>query len=142
MSSPHLTGSGIYQHLWSTPEATALFTDEGRTQSWLDILAALAAAQADVGLVPRDAANVIAARADVALIDLDEVAAQTRATGHSTLGLIRVLRSVLPETAREWVYYGATVQDLSDTWLAVTCRAIGAIAERDIGRIRDQALDL
>ncbi len=142
MSSPHLTGSGIYGHLWSTPEVTALFTDEGRTQSWLDILAALAAAQADVGLVPRDAADAIAAHADVALIDLDAVAAQTRATGHSTLGLIRVLRTVLPESAREWVYYGATVQDLSDTWLAVTCRAIGAIAERDIGRIRDRALGL
>ena len=61
----------------------------------------------------------------MSLIDLDLVAEQTRATGHSTMGLITALRSVLPEDAREWVYYGATVQDLSDTWFALVFRASG-----------------
>ena len=45
----HPADSAIFGHLWSTPEASALFTDEGRTQAWLQILAALAQAQADVG---------------------------------------------------------------------------------------------
>ena len=35
--------SGLYGHLWSTPELRALFDDAGRTQGWLDVLAALAA---------------------------------------------------------------------------------------------------
>ena len=58
------------------------------------------------------------------------------------MGLIRALREVLPEHAREWVYYGATVQDLSDTWFALVFRALGDIAERDVTRMRDRALEL
>jgi adenylosuccinate lyase len=142
MSSAHPADSAIFGHLWSTPEASALFSDEGRTQAWLHILAALAQAQADVGLVPPDAAKTIRAHSDVGLIDLDLVAGQTRATGHSTMGLITALRAVLPEEAREWVYYGATVQDLSDTWFAQVFRAVGDIAERDVTRMRDRALGL
>ncbi len=142
MSSAHPADSAIFGHLWSTPEASALFSDEGRTQAWLQILAALAQAQAGAGLVPAAAAETIRAHADVGLIDLGLVAERTRATGHSTMGLIEALRSVLPEHAREWVYYGATVQDLSDTWFALVFRTVGDIAERDVTRMRDQALGL
>jgi len=142
MSGGHLADSGIYGHLWSTPEASALFSDEGRTRAWLHILAALAQAQADVGLVPAAAAAAIRARADVTRLDLDLIAEQTRVTGHSTMGLIRALRDALPEHAREWIYYGATVQDLSDTWFALVFRALGDIAERDVTRMRDRALHL
>jgi adenylosuccinate lyase len=142
MSGGHLADSGIYGHLWSTPEASALFSDEGRTQAWLHILAALAQAQADVGLIPAAAAAAIRAHADVSRLDLDLIAEQTRVTGHSTMGLIRALRDALPEHAREWVYYGATVQDLSDTWFALVFRALGDIAERDVTRMRDRALHL
>ena len=142
MSTAHPADSRVYGHLWTTPEVSALFTDEGRTQAWLDILAALAQAQADVGLVPRAAADAIGAHADASRLDLALVAEQTRATGHSTLGLIRALREVLPPDAREWVYYGATVQDLSDTWFALVFRTLGVIAERDVGRMRDRALGL
>jgi adenylosuccinate lyase len=142
MSGGHLADSGIYGHLWSTPEASALFSDEGRTRVWVHILAALAQAQADVGLVPAAAAAAIRAHADVSRLDLDLVAEQTRVTGHSTMGLIRALRDALPEHAREWVYYGATVQDLSDTWFALVFRALGDIAERDVTRMRDRALHL
>ena len=92
--------------------------------------------------MPPAAAQTIRAHADVGLIDLGLVAERTRATGHSTMGLIEALRSVLPEHAREWVYYGATVQDLSDTWFALVFRTVGDIAERDVTRMRDRALEL
>src|SRR5260370_39432651 len=142
MSGAHPADSAIFGHLWTTPEASALFSDEGRIQAWLRILAALAQAQADVGLIPPAAAAAIWAHADVSRLDLDLIAEQTRATGHSTMGLIRALRETLPEHAREWVYYGATVQDLSDTWFALVFRALGDIAERDVTRMRDRALQL
>ena len=142
MTSAHPADSAVYGHLWTTPEASALFSDEGRTQAWLDILAALARAQAATGLIPAEAAAAITAHAAVAEVDLDLVAEQTRATGHSTMGLIAALRAILPEHAREWVYYGATVQDLSDTWFALVFRALGDIAERDVTAMRDRALEL
>ena len=138
----HPADSAIFGHLWSTPETHAIFDDEARIQSWLEILAALAEAQADVGLVPRDAAVAIRAAADVTGIDLEMVAAQTRSTGHSTLGLIRAVQQVLAEHAREWVYYGATVQDISDTWGALVSRRVGELFVRDVTGMRDAALEL
>jgi adenylosuccinate lyase len=134
--------SAIYGHLWSTPESHALLDDTGRTQSWLTVLAALARAQASVGLIPPDAAAEIDRHADVALLDLDYVAEQTRTTGHSTLGLIRALRRVLPAAAAKWVYYGATVQDVTDTWTALTTRAVTDLVVRDLSSARDGALGL
>src|SRR6266511_1887021 len=84
----HPLDSGLYGHLWGTAELRDRFDDQGRVQAWLEILAALAEAQAEVGLVPVDAARQIRVHARVELLDLREVAEQTRATSHSTLGLI------------------------------------------------------
>ncbi len=138
----HPTDSQVYGHLWTTPELHALFDDPGRTAAWLEILVALAWAQADVGLVPQEAARLIAENARLERLDLSAVAEGTRATGHSTLGLIRCLRAVLPEQAREWVYYGATVQDLSDTWFAVAMRAVADVVDRDLARCHAAAVAL
>lgn len=138
--SAHLVDSVLYGHLWSTPELHLLLDDERRVQSWLEILASLAEAQAEVGLIPAEAALAIRKHADVGLLDLDQVAAQTRATGHSTLGLIRCLQDVLPDSAREWVYYGATVQDVSDTWTALIMREVANILDRDLARAEAAAL--
>lgn len=138
----HLTDSAVYGHLWTTPELHALFDDPGRTRTWLEILVQLAHAQADLGLIPAGAARDIEQHAVVERIDLDAVGEQTRATGHSTLGLIRCLREVLPPSAREWVYYGATVQDLTDTWFGYTMRAVADVVDRDLARCHDAAVDL
>lgn len=138
----HPTDSGIYGHLWTTPELHELFDDPGRTAAWLDILVALARAQSDVGLIPEKASALITEHARLDRLDLAAVAEGTRASGHSTLGLIRCLRDVLPEEAREWVYYGATVQDLSDTWFAVIMRAVADVVDRDLDRCHAAAVSL
>ena len=138
--SAHLVDSVLYGHLWSTPELHRLLDDEGRVQSWLEILAALAEAQAKVGIIPSSAALAIREHADVGLLDLAQVGEQTRATGHSTLGLIQCLQDVLPEPAREWVYYGATVQDVSDTWTALVMRDVAEILDRDLAHAEAAAL--
>jgi adenylosuccinate lyase len=140
--SSHLTDSVIYGHLWTTPELHALFDDTGRTRTWLEILVALARAQAEVGLVPVEAADEIERHAQVERLDLARVGARTRETGHSTLGLIDALRELLPATVREWVYYGATVQDLSDTWFGLTMRTVADIVDRDLACCEAAAADL
>ena len=58
-------------------------------------------------------------------LDLERIAAGTRETGHSTLGLIRELRRVLPKPAGDHVYVAASVQDITDTWTSTAMRAVG-----------------
>lgn len=137
-----ITDSALYGHLWGTAELRSIFDESGRLQSWLDILAALARAQTEVGIVPPEAADAIARQARIELLDLDAVAEETRRSGHSTLGLIRGFQAVLPPEAREWVYYGATVQDLTDTWTALTMMRVSSIVWRDLHRVEGLLLDL
>jgi len=140
--SARISDSLTYSHLWGTDELRQIFDEKARLQGWLDVLAALARAQAAEGLIPAEAAETITAELRVERLDLEQVAQGTRETGHSTLGLIHELRRVLPETAREHVYVGATVQDVTDTWTSLAMRAVGGIVWRDLRRIEDGLLDL
>jgi adenylosuccinate lyase len=140
--SSHLADSAIYGHLWTTPELHDLFDDRGRTSAWLTILSALAQAQAELGLVPAEAAALIAEHSTIDRLDLAVVAEGTRSSGHSTHGLISHLREILPEEAREWVYYGATVQDLSDTWFGWVMKKVADVVDRDLARCHAAAVTL
>jgi adenylosuccinate lyase len=137
-----ISDSRQYAHLWGTPELEAIFDERARLQSWLSILSALANAQARVGIIPDESARVIAEYADAQRLDLDLIAQQTRLTSHSTLGLIRALQEVLPGPAREDVYYGATVQDITDTWFALVMREVGELVYRDVRALEAVLLDL
>ncbi|MGH3158874.1 MAG: lyase family protein [Streptosporangiaceae bacterium] len=137
-----ITDSGLYGHLWGTDETRAIFGERARLQGWLDVIAALARAQAAEGVIPAGAARLIGEHAKVDRIDLDFAAGQTRATSHSTLGLIRALQAALPGEASEHVYTGATVQDITDTWTALAVRGCGAIAWRDLRLIEGTLLEL
>jgi adenylosuccinate lyase len=140
--STRITDSPIYQHLWGTAEAREVLGEEGRLRSWLEVIVALARAQAALGVIPAEAAELIAVHARPERLDLEYAAAQTRLSSHSMLGLIRALQQVLPESAREYVYVGATVQDVTDTATALALRRIGGIAWRDLRRIEERLLEL
>lgn len=134
--------STLYRHLWGTEEARAIFEEPARLRSWLAILVALADAQADLGIVPAEAAQAIRTGAVAERLDLSFVAVETRRTGHSTLGLIRGLQQILPASAAQWVYYGITVQDLTDTWTALAMRSVGSILWRDLRTVERLLLGL
>ncbi len=142
MTAAHILDSVVYEHLWTTPAARSRFGERGRMQAWLEIVAALAAAQAEVGLIPAAAAEEIAATADVDGFDLADVAAGTRASGHSTLGIIRAWQERLSPAAGEWIYWGATVQDVTDTWTGMVMRDVLDDADSDLARLEAALLAL
>ncbi|HEU5387673.1 MAG TPA: adenylosuccinate lyase family protein [Streptosporangiaceae bacterium] len=137
-----IADSALYAHLWGTGELGEVFEERSRIQSWLEILTALAEVQAGLGIIPGQAARDLAAVAVHENLDLDFAARETRRTGHSTLGFIEALQRALPPGAGEWAYYGATVQDLTDTWMALAMKRVGAIAWRDLRVIEDQLLTI
>ena len=140
--SSRITDSPLYRHLWGTGEAREVLGDEGRLRGWLEVIVALARAQAAAGVIPAGAADLIAEHARADRLDLGYAAEQTRQTSHSMLGLIRALQAVLPEQAREYIYTGATVQDITDTWTSLAIRRIGGMVWRDLRQIEEQLLDL
>ena len=137
----HLIDSAVYGHGWSTPESMALFAERARLSRWVHVLKALAAAQAELGIIPDASARAIDGL-DAASLDPDAVGAETRRTSHSAMGLVRELQARLPEHAREHVYYGATVQDVSDTAAALEMRAVAEIVWRDLRAVEGSLLEL
>jgi len=83
----------------SDPGIRALYRLENRWQAWLEVEAALARAQAELGIIPNEAADAIAAAAHYQLLDrarLDEGFART---GHTIVPLVWELSRVTGEEA-------------------------------------------
>jgi adenylosuccinate lyase len=137
-----LTDSAEYAHLWGTDEVRAIFDQDARRQSWIEILVALAGAQAELGIIPAAAAATIAECARADRLDLDLLVAETRRTSHSTLGFIAALKATLPAEAAEHVYYGVTVQDLTDTWTVLAAQRVMAVAWRDLRTLARLLIEL
>ena len=137
----HLIDSAVYGHGWSTAESLAIFSEQARLRRWVQVLQALAAAQAEVGIIPGASARAIN-RLDADRLDAAAMGAETRRTSHSALGLVGQLQAQLPGAAREHVYYGATVQDVSDTAAALEMRDVGGIVWRDLRAVEGSLLEL
>lgn len=133
--------SEIFGHQWSTREGRDIFDEAARVHRWLRVIIALARAQAACGIIPRAALPDIEGLAQTEL-PIGDIARQTRATSHSTLGMIHVLRALLPEQAREYVYYGTTVQDITDTSQVLEMRLVADLVWRDLWLIEGRLLSL
>ena len=138
-------GSAIYGGAWATPQMRALFADVPRTRRWLELLAVLAETQAEYNVIPVEAARDI--RATVESIEVDaeflrECREGYEATSHSTAGLIRAFARRCAGPGAEWFYFGATVQDIADTWLMLTLREARRLLVADLERAIAAAEDL
>jgi adenylosuccinate lyase len=120
----HITDSSFYGDRYSTPASRRIFCDRCRYQRWLDVEAALALSQAELGIIPADEARMIAAAARVERLDLDEVRAKIRATSHSLVGLLRVFQAECAGRSGEYLHYGATTQDIQDTAQSLEMRDV------------------
>ncbi|HEV8308225.1 MAG TPA: adenylosuccinate lyase, partial [Methylomirabilota bacterium] len=56
----HIVDSEVYGAGCASPEMAAIFTDRNRVQKWYDVETALAEAQAELGMIPAEAAAEIA----------------------------------------------------------------------------------
>jgi adenylosuccinate lyase len=120
----HISDSRFFGHRYATEVSRRIFCDHCRFGRWLRVEAALAAAQAELGVIPARAAEAIAATARVELLDLDAVRAEIRRTGHSLVGLLRVFEAACPDGSGEYIHFGATTQDIQDTAQALEMRDV------------------
>lgn len=96
---------------YSRPEMAALWTDQAKFQRWLDVEVAACEAWADLGQVPREAAEKI--RRD-ATFDLDKVYEYLAITHHDVTAFLRSVTDSLGEEGR-YVHFGLTSSDVWDT---------------------------
>ncbi|WP_230421306.1 3-carboxy-cis,cis-muconate cycloisomerase [Actinomadura soli] len=128
--------AGLLSPVRAGTEAEAATSDLAYLTAMLDAEAALARAQASLGLVPADAAGTITTAADPGRFDLADVALRARGAGNPVVPLVADLRR-LAGTAGEHVHKGATSQDIVDTGAML----VAARTRRVVLAHLDRALD-
>ena len=134
--------SGVYGGLFTTPAMRAVFSDEARLQRMLDVEAALARAQAKLGLIPAEAAEEITAKADISRFDLAAIGRGTELVGYPIVPLIKALSQACVGDAGRWVHWGATTQDIIDTALVLQLRDGLELIRQDLAGIEAALVDL
>jgi 3-carboxy-cis,cis-muconate cycloisomerase len=127
--------SEIYGSLFATAAMREVFGDRARLQRMLDVEAALARAQAKLGLIPAAAAAEVAAKAEVGRFDLDAIRAGTELAGYPIIPLVKALGEACAGDAGRYVHWGATTQDIVDTGLVLQIRDGLELIEADLAGI-------
>src|ERR1700727_2452710 len=126
----------------SDPGIRALYRLENRWQAWLDVEVALARAQAELGIIPRDAAEAIAGGARMELLDRARIDEGFARTGHTIVPLVWELSRVVGEPHGGWVHWGATTQNITQTGDLLVLRQAHGFVLRQIGQILTAMADL
>lgn len=112
-------------------DVQALFSRRSLWQAWLEVEAALAVAQASLGMIPREAAERIAARATLGALDEKALAGDIARTRAPIVSLVRALAEACGPDAGAYVHWGATTQNVTQTGRILRLRsAHRAIAAR------------
>lgn len=117
------------------PGIRALYRLENRWQAWLDVEAALARAQAELGIIPAAAAEAIAAKAQLALMDRARIDEGLARTGHTLVPLVWELGRIVGDPHGGWVHWGATTQNITQTGDLLVLRQAHAVFLRQIGEV-------
>ena len=126
-----VSSSRISNALVTTDELSEVFGDTSAIQAMLDVEAALARAEAALGLVPHDAAIAITKAAVASEFDGAALARDARESGTIAIPIVTALTErvrALDPAAAGFVHWGATSQDIADTALVLLVdRAVDVI---------------
>jgi 3-carboxy-cis,cis-muconate cycloisomerase len=117
----------------SDPGIRALYRLENRWQAWLDVEVALAKAQAELAIIPAEAADAIARAARLELLDRARIDTGLARTGHTLVPLVWELARVVGEPHGGWVHWGATTQNITQTGDLLVLRKAHQIFFRLLG---------
>jgi 3-carboxy-cis,cis-muconate cycloisomerase len=118
--------SNLFGPLFGDLGVAAHLSDRARLQAMLDVEAALAEVEAQLGIVPHACVGPIRAAAQAGLYSLDAIAAEAADSGNLAVPLIGHLTRQVSATdavAARYVHWGATSQDILDTGLVLQLQA-------------------
>ena len=134
--------SALYRNSFSTPEMREIFDDRTMVQNWLTIETVLARTQAELGIIPREAAEEIARTGKVENMDFAVLEREINRVGHSLVPVIRYWQSICQGDAGEYIHLGATTQDILDMGFMMSIKRAFAVIYRDARQAEEYLLEL
>lgn len=126
----HLIDFLLIGNNFGTPEMRAVWSEHNRLTKQVDVEVALALAEGELGVIPADAAQTIAAKADASALNVEEIAQDAVRMKHSLMPTITAIQKQCGD-AGEYIHYGVTTQDIVDTATVLQLQQAFAIVERD-----------
>ncbi|SDV02475.1 3-carboxy-cis,cis-muconate cycloisomerase [Pseudomonas mucidolens] len=134
------TSNQLFDTYFTAASMAEVFCDQGRLQGMLDFEAALARAEAQVGVIPQAAVAPIAQACLASLYDTSALGEAIATAGNSAIPLIKALGKQIASAdagAERYVHLGATSQDVMDTGLVLQLRSAVTLIENDLARLGD-----
>ena len=120
---------------YGTKEMKEIFDDQKKIMYQLEIEAAVAKSQSEIGIVPKSAAQNIAQMAMSGRISVKRVKQLEAKSDHDTAALVEALSEICKVTAKPWIHYGLTSNDLVDTSNSLQMRDALGIIEPKVARL-------
>lgn len=131
--------SRVFGVLFASDEMKKIFSDENRVQKWLDTEAALARAQAKLGMLKPEYAEEITKKAKAELLNLEAIGETYKST-ITIVPLLKEFKKVLDNNAGEFVHWGATSQDIMDNGLILQMREGHALLVKMLTKTYEECL--
>ncbi|UUX97119.1 adenylosuccinate lyase family protein [Aquabacterium sp. J223] len=129
--------SSIFQGIFSSDAMRHVWSDENRTAKYVEIERALAIVQARLGIIPQEAADEIVSHCHLDQIDMARLRQQTERIGYPILGVVTQINQRCRDKLGEFVHWGATTQDITDTATVLQIREGLALVDADLKGIAD-----
>ncbi len=127
---------------YGTPEMKAVWEQEAKLQNMLKVEAALAKAEGEIGLIPKEAADEINKKATTEYVKQERVDEIEKATNHDIGALMKALEEVCDNGAGEYVHYGSTSNDIIDSSQSLQLKDSIEIIREKIIRLIKILIDL
>ncbi len=137
----HVLDLRMLQNNFSTEEMRFVWNDENRLQKILDVEAALALAESELGVIPEKAGSTIKNAAKIENFDIETIAKESAKLKHSLMATVNHLQSLSGEYG-EYVHYGVTTQDVTDTGTILQLKEANEMIRRDTKKVAELLIGL
>ena len=118
---------------YTRPEMARIWSDENRFRTWLAVEVAATETLAAAGIVPKEAAKAIHARAGFNVDRIFQIEAEVK---HDVIAFTTAVAEIVGPHAR-WFHYGLTLNDVVDTAQALLIQQASSLIAGDLERLAE-----
>ena len=126
------------EYRYGTDEMKFVWSEANRLEKIMKAEAALARAEADIGLIPKEAADII--ESSIGSVELERVKEIEDEIHHDMMAVVLAISEKCEENADKWVHFGATSNDMLDTATGLQLKEAVAILDDKIRKLLDVLL--
>lgn len=121
---------------YTRPEMGAIWSDESKFQTWLEVEIAVCEAQAQLGRIPQEAVGEIKAKAKFDIERIKEIEEEVK---HDVIAFLTNVNENVGEFSR-YIHMGLTSSDVIDTALALQMRRAAKLIKKELDNLHDAIL--